>query len=283
LNQKNSGQNTLIAAERRRKIYAWALQQGSVNATWLAQTLGVRPATIRHDLEVLQREGKLIRSHGGAIIKDAGTSRPPYSQTRRTNLEQKSWIGAAALQYLPESGTIFIGAGSTTYQLATRMPENRQLHVVTNSAEVAIQLTSTMAATVDLLGGRIRPDSFATNCLLDPALEMLYWDVAFIGAPAVDVERGISTVDQDGALTTRKIIEHASKVILMCDSSKFGRLSYAKIGPVTLIHVLITDVGASPEIVRELSAQGVEVVTAGPPDSGREGEPPGGDGGRAQG
>ncbi len=282
MSEQKPRSDTLIAAERRRQIHEWAVQRGSVTSAWLAEALGVKPATIRHDLDLLHNEGLLIRSHGGAIAKDRGIHRLPYSQTRNTNLPQKAAIGEAALAYLPESGTVFMGSGTTTYEMATRMSENRRLHVVTNAPEIALHLAAHLGMTVDLLGGRLRPETCTTNCLHDPAFEMLYWDVTFIGLPAIDLTRGISTIDRDAALCTAKIIEHSTKVVVLCDSSKFGRLSYAKIGPVSLMDTLITDAGADAGIVEALREQGVEVVIAGPPCSGDSAEKPGGNGKRAR-
>jgi len=266
----------MIAAERRRQIHEWAMQKGSVTSTWLAEVLGVRAATIRHDLDVLHKEGLLIRSHGGAIAKTLGPSRLPYSQTRGSYLTEKAMIGEAALAFMPPSGTIFIGSGSTTYQMAIKMSENRGMHVVTNALEVALHLAAHLNMDVDVLGGKLRPETCTTSCLHDPAFEMLYWDVTFIGLPAVNVPRGLSTIDGDAAMCTRKVIEHSSKVVLLCDSSKFGRFSYAKIGPVSLVDTVITDSGVDSETIKGLNEQGVEVIVAGMSGNGHA---PGSNGG----
>lgn len=259
--------NSLIAAERRRRVYELALQNGAVNVSAVAEDLGVAPATIRRDLNALDREGKLVRSHGGAIVHESALIRPAYTLTRYSNLPEKGWIGQAAVGYLPTAGTVFLTGGTTTYELATRVPENRPIHVVTTSLGVATYLTSHTAATVHLLGGCVRRDTLTTNCLADPALEMLYWDVTFLSVAGLDIERGLTTVDQDGALCMRKIIERGNKLVLLCDSSKLGCYSHAKVGPVTLADVLITDRGASREFLEEMTAQGVEVVAVGPQGS----------------
>lgn len=188
--------NTLIAVERRRKIYELAMQKGSVSVTQLVEILSVGASTIRHDLDILHKEGKLIRSHGGAVVKDTNAFRQPYSQVRDANIKQKSCIGEAALKYIPESGSVMMGAGTTVYQMVVRIPEGRQLHVLTVSPDVASYLAVNKIATVDLLGGRLRLDSYATDCSLsEEALEMLFWDVTFLGVTAIDVVRGISSID----------------------------------------------------------------------------------------
>lgn len=256
--------SNMVAPERRRWIYNLAVRQGSVKVGELAESLGVGENTIRSDLDILHQEGKLQRVHGGAVMRAVATPRPPYSETRSTNLQEKSMIGAAALAYLPESGTVFIGSGTTTYQLATRLNANHRLHTITNSLEIAAHLASHGVATVDFLGGSINPDSLESDLSLsEEVLDKLYWDVTFMGVAAIDTARGITTLDRSAARWERLAIEHGRKTVVLCDSSKFERYSYAQVGDVSLIDVLITDAGIRHEFKEELAAQGVEVVIAG--------------------
>lgn len=248
-------------------IFNWAMQYGSVKVIDLAKALDVNANTIRGDLDVLEGEGRLVRVHGGATIPSGATPRPPYSQTRDASMEEKSWIGAAALAFVPDEGTIFIGSGSTTYQFATGLIAGRQINVVTNALDVAAYLALGRIATVDLLGGRIGFDSLESDLTLsDHSLDSLNWDVAFMGTAAIDITRGITTLDRDTARAEQRIIERAGRVIALCDSSKVERFSYARVGPVDVIDVLITDTGASPVFVEQARALGIEVVVAGPRD-----------------
>jgi len=270
----SSRSNGRIAAERQRKVYEFALQRGAVNATEAARALGVTAATIRRDLDVLASEGKLIRSHGGAVVKDRPAIRPPYTETRNANPEEKAWIARAAIHLLPASGSIFLAGGTTTYQLALRIPPERGLQVVTTSPEIALHLVTSRSASVHLLGGVMRPDSLTTNCLNDPALDMLYWDVTFFSVPALDISRGLTTIDQEGALCLKRIIERGNKTVVLCDSSKLGCYSHARIGPVGLADVLITDRRASREMVDALKEEGLEVIVAGQKSEGLQGWAP---------
>jgi DeoR family fructose operon transcriptional repressor len=158
------------------------------------------------------------------------------------------------------------------------VPDNPRLHVVTNAPEIALHLSTNGSVAVDLLGGRMRSESLSTSCLSDAAMDMLYWDVTFVGLTAVDLVRGISTIDQDGALCLKKIMEHGSKTVALCNSSKLGRFSYARIGAIDLIDVLITDSLVSPEVLEGFAAHGVEIVVAGPLENGNGAESPGGNG-----
>lgn len=255
----------LIAAERRRQIYQRVMQSGSVNVSELAALLGVRAKTIRKDLDVLQSEGKLIRSHGGAVSNDSHRVIQPYSEIRKGHMEEKGWIARAALDYLPPTGSVFIDGGSTSYEFALMMPEELNIHVVTISPLVAAHLAERTTAVVDLLGGRVRKESTSTDgTLSEEALDMLYFDVAFVVPTGVDVKRGVSTIDRMGIRCERKMVEHADKVVCMFDSSKVNKFWYTKLGPISMVDVIITDSGIDLGVAEQFRALDIEVVIAGP-------------------
>lgn len=257
----------MIAAERRRKICELVNERGMVTVTELSEAFGIGANTIRHDLNILHNQNRLQRSHGGAVTCESKTVSATYSSSDAhcAHMNEKALIAEAALQYMPDSGSVFIGSGSTTYQLAIRIRKDLPINVITVSPEIAIHVSANTGITVDLLGGRIRPaDSYSTDCsLAEDALNRLHWETAFMGATGIDVEGGITSIDRIAAVYERKQMERASKVVVLCDSSKLGSFSYAQIGPVTLIDVLITDSNAKPDIIEGLRDKGIEVVIAG--------------------
>lgn len=252
---------SVIAAERRRRILDRTRRFGSVNVRELADLLGVGVTTIRQDLRILDREGKVTRSHGGAVVRESATARLPYSQTRGERIREKGAIALAALRFLPASGCFFIGPGTTTYEFAKRLPEGRDFHVVTNALETALYLAANGKAQVDFLGGSIRQDSLASDVSLpESELEEIFWEAAFVGAAAIDIARGITTVDRRDAELERKIIRHSSKVIVLCDSSKFGKFSFARVGPISTVDAIVTDADIAPHTVDRLRGEGIDVV-----------------------
>jgi len=263
-----NSKGNIVAAERRRSIVEIVSQRGSVTVGDLADALEVAGNTIRGDLDKLHAEGKLLRVHGGAVRKSSPIPRPPYPETRNMHMVQKAAIGVAALKCLPEAGSIFIGPGSTTYQFATRLPEGRMLHVVTSGLDIATYLLSNHVARLSILGGCLSADSFGTDASLsEHALEELYWNVTFMGASAVDIGCGMTTIDINSARLERKIIERGRKLVVLCDSSKLGSFSQAQVGPISMIDVLVTDSDVDPEFAKALTDRGVEVVVAGYADT----------------
>jgi len=255
----------LLPQARRRRILTIVQRQGAASVAQLAEALGVAPNTIRRDLDLLASEGQLTRSHGGAVANEPPLTRLPYTAVSHAHSEQKEWIANAALGLLPEKGSIFLADGTTVLAFAMRIPPTAQCHVVTNSVKVALRLITETAVTVELLGGRMRPELLATDCsLATEALETLYWDIAFIGAAALDVRTGITERDAVEARRQRKFIDRATRVVALCDSSKIGRCSYARVGPLSLLDTIVTDRGISDDDLQAISDTGVEVVVAGP-------------------
>ncbi len=268
-------QPAVIAEDRRQKIVERILLQGSVTVNELADTLAVGANTIRRDLELLDKEGKLRRSYGGAVAIKSASPRPPYEQTRNEYMLEKSWIGQAALSYIPDSGTVFLGSGSTTYQLASKWCPSPQVHILTNSLENVLCLTSNGVECVDFPGGSIRRECLESDMSMSrDILDGLYWDVTIMGVEAIDPVRGITALDRSGAELQRLIIEHGEKVIVLCDSSKLDRFAYARVGPVSMMDMLITDPGISPETIKAFNLAGVEVVVAAATNELRQHHPP---------
>ncbi|MHB1457909.1 MAG: DeoR/GlpR family DNA-binding transcription regulator [Armatimonadota bacterium] len=261
MKKKDNPQKGMIAAERRRKIYEIALKDGSVTVGNLAGLLSVAENTVRNDLDILHTEGKLIRSHGGAVVTESSSFTMPYTQTREAHIEEKAKIGEAAVSMIPSTGSIFINAGSTTYQMVIRMPKSPSLHVTTNSPEIALYLTSNMICKVDLIGGCMVQESLETDgSLADDILENLYWESCFLGVSAIDAARGITSINMQIALLEKRVMDHSEKVVILCDSSKFNRFSRAKAGAISMINVLVTDSSADETFIQELSTFGTKTI-----------------------
>lgn len=265
-NGRSGGTGRASTVVRRRDIYELLLRNGAVNVSELADAFAVRTQTIRNDLDALQSEGKVVRSYGGAVVHSTFATSLPYSQTRATHSEEKALIGQAAVSYVPDtdSGAVYLNSGTTVYQLATRFPSDRRIQVITNSPEIAAELSLRTMCRVTLLGGKIVADALTTDISASREfIERLYFPVAFLSCSGIDIERGITDIDPCQAEGLGVIIEHSSHTVMLCDSSKFGRIAHAAVGPVDLIDVLITDSGVDQDSVKHLRDAGVKVLVAG--------------------
>ncbi|WP_029067963.1 DeoR/GlpR family DNA-binding transcription regulator [Jonesia quinghaiensis] len=253
----------MYAPERHTEILSRARSAGRVEVTALATDLDVTQETIRRDLTALERRGLLRRVHGGAIPVERLGLEPAVSEREHTNPESKDAISRAALNELPENGSILLDAGTTTVRLAALIPHDAELVVVTHAIAVANALSNHPGITLHLVGGQVRGRTLAA---VGPwalaALQNIHVDVAFVGTNGLSVERGLTTPDIDEAEVKRALVRAARRTVVMADHSKLGRDEFASFAPVTAIDTLITDATAETEILRDLDLQGVTVVQA---------------------
>jgi DeoR family fructose operon transcriptional repressor len=249
----------LYAAQRKQAIITQLRAAGRVDAADIAAQLGVTNETVRKDLISLEQQGLLRRVHGGAVPVEQLSFEPAVS-TRTYYTEEKTRIAKAALAHLPASGAVLLDAGSTTARLAELFPSDRELTVYTNTLPIALTLISRPQLTVVTLGGRVRPLTLAeVDDWAARALAEINVDVAFLGANAISVERGLTTPDPAEAAVKRLMLTSARRRILLADHSKVGAISLCKHADISDIDLLITDTGLPVAELRALQAAGLQV------------------------
>lgn len=251
------------AAERQQTILRTLRTDGRLDAAATAQRLGVSAETVRRDLVLLERQGLLRRQHGGAVCVEDLSLETPTAQRTDARAEKRR-IAQAALEHVPQSGSVLMDAGSTTAALAEMFPADRRLTVFTNTLPIALSLVGQPQLAVHTLGGRVRGTTLAeVDQWALRTLSELRVDIAFLGTNALSLERGLSTPDTSEAAIKRLMLKAARRRVLLADHHKFGgeRLyKYADLGDIDL---LITDDGLSAEDAERLVDAGVgEVVRA---------------------
>lgn len=255
----------MYAAERQQAIAALMREQGRLSVNDLAERFGVTTETARRDLGVLERAGLLRRVHGGAVSTTAlSMVEHGVAERDQTRADQKSAIAKAALPLLPAAGgAVLLDAGTTTSRLATLIPVDRELFVVTNSVNIAARLAGSSGLEVRLLGGRVRGVTQA--CVGDEAvraLDELRVDVAFLGTNAVSLTHGMTTPDHEEAAVKRAMVRCARQVVVLADSSKLGEEQLVRFASLSDVDTLITDAEADPAFLARLRGRGVEVLVA---------------------
>ena len=253
----------MYPAERQQQILSRARQNGRVDVASLADDLGVTAETVRRDLTVLERQGVLRRVHGGAIPVERLGFEPAVAEREAVLVAEKERIAKAAIEEIPDEGTIAIDAGTTTMRLVEMVPADRELTVVTNSLPHALRLSTLPNVTLHVVGGRVRARTLAT---VDEAaqrfLSELYVDVAFVGANGISIERGLTTPDRSEASVKAALIQAARRAVILADHTKFGSDHFAKFGDLDAVDTVITDTGLDPDLTREIEAHGVRLVRA---------------------
>jgi len=256
---------TMYAEERQQAIARLVTQRGRMSVNQLARQYDVTTETVRRDLSALERLGLVRRVHGGVV--------PPSSlsliesglrERDQVNTETKERIARAALDRLPPAGgTILLDAGSTTVRLATLLPPDRELTVVTHAVPIAARLAGLPHLDLRLLPGRVRPTTqAAVGADTVEALGDLRVDVAFLGTNGITAQHGLTTPDADEAAVKRAIVGCGHVVVALADASKFGIETAVRFAGPDAVDVVITDDAVATTDRRALTEAGIEVVIA---------------------
>ena len=254
----------LIPAQRRERIHEYLTVHRIVRSADLGEMLDVSEATIRRDLEWLENEGILERTHGGAILSRRVQIEPEYAHRAQTRPEEKRRIGLAVAALIEDGDIIFINSGTTATQVILHIPSGADVTVITNNVRAALEVGETRFELI-LLGGMFQPRS---NSVADRfAIENLnhvYASKAFVGVDGISLKYGCTVPSNAEAGIVRLMLERTrGPVTVVADSSKWGGISNFEIATIDQIHRLVTDDGFASDARAELEARSVEVLIAG--------------------
>jgi DeoR family transcriptional regulator of aga operon len=232
---------------------------GSVNVADLAHGFDVSLATIRRDLQLLEEQRLVARVHGGAVARGVLYELPLRYKAARQQ-EEKRRIAQAAAGHVADHVTVGLTGGTTTTEVARALAERRGMTVVTNALNVASELAMRSNLKIVVPGGVARPESYElVGPIAEAGLEGLNLDLVFLGVDGISARAGCTTHHEVEAYTNRALIKRAKRVIVVADSSKLGRVAFARICTVAEVDELITDVGADPSEVEQLEDAGLTV------------------------
>lgn len=251
----------MFSGERKVKIMDRLASRQSVTVPELANQLGVSESTIRRDLQDLEEQGQLKRTHGGAISKEVSSFEPSLQEKVIHYPDEKSAIATKAISLIEAGDTILLDSGTTTLQIARHLPD-LEMTVATNSLQIGQEIANLSKVKLLFLGGELRP---TTGAFVGPLSELLLSqinvDKLFLGANAVELARGVTTPNTVEAATKRAMIRSAREVILVADHSKFGKISLVKVCDFSDLDLFLTDTPAPQEYVSLFERLGVEALS----------------------
>lgn len=252
----------LFLQERHDQIATLLQEQGRVSVADLSERFAVSAVTIRNDLALLERQGRLRRTHGGAMVKsDLGLEPPAFALRKELRLAQKERIGRSAASLVRDGDSIALDASTTAWQIARHLKERRELTVVTNGLFVALEFLDSPGVTVVMPGGSLRAASASLvgdqgACIL----ERYHVQRGFFGAGGFTLEEGLTDTNQYEVELKQRMVERSKEVIAVVDSSKWGQVTFASLALVAQLDRVITDDAAPGEMVAELRERGIEVA-----------------------
>lgn len=253
----------MFAEERREIILSMLRSKGRIFAKDLTDELKVSIDTIRRDLTIMEEEGLLKRTHGGAI---------PFSKVRRLPIDNKirfsegtehqNSVARLAANYIDEGDTVFIGGASIHYILLKYLPKDKNYTIVTNSLTIAEKLKLLNNVEIYIVCGRIKDEEGIVDALATEFIKTLRIDVAFLTGGGLSSKHGLSSATPEGAIFQRAVAEVSHKKICLANFDKIGAEFFSRTMDTKDLDIVITDWEAPDEEIEKIRKLGVKVLIA---------------------
>ena len=253
----------LIPAQRRERILEYLAIHKIVSSADLCNILDVSEATVRRDLEWLENDGVLERTHGGAILSQRMQFEPEYQFRAQRFMEEKREIGKAAASLIEDGDIVFINSGTTTTELIRYIRSGANITVITNNLKAPLEIGEA-GCNILLIGGEFQSNSnsVAGRFAIDN-LSQVYADKAFIGVDGISSKHGCTVpINAEAEVIKLMMARTHGPVNIVADHSKWGIVSNFEVASTNEIDCLVTDDGLSVIAREDLAANGIEVLIA---------------------
>lgn len=248
-------------AQRHQIILRELEKEGFVRVQELSQRLNVSEVTIRKDLKELEERKLLYRSHGSASQISSLINDRHIDDKEKVQVNEKNCIGEAASLLLRKNDRIIIASGTTVLVFAQKITMTEPLTVITPSVKVSLTLCYKPNVEIIQLGGSMRKSSATViGPYAESLLSEMLCDKLFIGVDGIDMDAGLTTSNIGEAHLNQYMLNAAQEVIVLTDSTKFGKRGFGKICSFNRIHHIITDTGAPASFVQMIRDKGIEVT-----------------------
>jgi len=255
----------MFVSERRNKILHFLQDKQRLTVKELASKIGVSKATLRSDLNQMEEEGLLTRTHGGAILNEFATPlETSYSARSRRDQKEKRMIAEKALEHIQEKQCILLDASSTTMELAYLLKQkNIRLTVITTGVRTALELNENPHINVILIGGMLTKGSASLEGTLGlDIINQFNIDIMFTSANGFTPNSGLTDFNLYEVQLKKELVKKSNVVIALIDQSKIGTVSSAVFANVDQINTLITDNDVDEGISKELSSKNIKIINA---------------------
>lgn len=249
---------------RRQDILGILIEKDSVQVSDLSRRLKVSSMTVRRDLDALAREGRISRTHGGAVLARDMAHEISFFERKAKNLKEKLSMAKAAMSFIHDGDSISLDSSTTCLAVAASIPETFNLSVVTNGLHTALRLSEKKHVSTVLMGGMVRTGSFST---VGPETAAGADDfrarVAFISATAFDPKQGAFEANMLEAEVKKAMIRASLELVLLVDSTKWGSVALNRTAGIKDIKAIITDDNIKKNLVETARKNGLKLIIAG--------------------
>lgn len=243
---------------RQQSILDLVRERGYLSIEELAQQFAVTPQTIRRDINQLAEQNLLRRYHGGAAW-DSSVENTAYNTRADQMRDEKQRIADAIAAQIPDNASLFINIGTTTEAIARALLGHQNLKIITNNLHVASILAGKEDFEVLIAGGTVRGDGGVVGQAAVDFIEQFRVDFAVVGISGIDEDGSLLDFDYQEVRVSRAIIDNARQVFLAADSSKFGRNAVVRLGPISLVSRVFTDIPPPAAVARLMQQHKVQL------------------------
>ncbi len=255
----------LIPAQRRDRIQEYLAVKKIARTADLCEMLEASEATVRRDLEWLEQEGILERTHGGAILSQRMTLEPGYQQRAQILMDEKRSIGALAASLIQKDDVVFINSGTTTTEVLRHARNDPSISIFSNNLWGVVELGEP-GFQYYLVGGQFQSRSYSVaGRFATDNLGQVYANKAILGTDGFSMKHGCTVPSNAEAEIVRQMIRQTKgEIILVADHSKWGVVSNFQIAAIEELNTIVTDAAFDPSASESLEARGVRVLIAAP-------------------
>jgi DeoR/GlpR family transcriptional regulator of sugar metabolism len=249
----------MFASKRQQEIYSIIKQKGSAQVANLSKFFHVTKETIRRDLEQMEKQGLIRRTHGGAILNPKEQDVPSFFHREISHLESKQSIAKEAAKLVKHGDIIALDSSDISFLLAKQLAE-RDIMVITNSIAVTLEFFDKEKVKVITVGGYLNKELSSFNgSITEKAIEGYHVDKYFFSCNGVHLDHGAYENNEMEAQVKHKFMSISDQLILLADHAKFGQKSLTSLIALDKIHALVTDQGLPINTLTSLRGRNLQL------------------------
>lgn len=252
----------MLPQERYKLITDYLENHNIIKIEQMLDMFDISIETARRDLTYMEKQGLIKKIYGGATLVKREAGEPENSERLEKKITEKTAIAKKCADFINDGDTILLEVGTTTLQVAKAIKTKKNLTVISNSIHIINELMSTNFQ-LYIIGGHVRQGEGSVSGAVS-MLELEHFNIgkAILSAGGITVENGLSDYNIEEALMRKKVIDQSEEVIVVADSSKFGKDVLTHVCPITAVTLVITDEGLAPQQFAKFQEANVNLVFA---------------------
>jgi DeoR/GlpR family transcriptional regulator of sugar metabolism len=251
----------MFTLERQNQIITILKEKKSASVVELAKMLFIGQATIRRDLDLLQKQNLIKRTYGGAVLLEGLNIEIPLYVRESEQAVEKETIGEKAAELVHDGDTLILDSSSTTYSMIHFLKSKENLTVITNGVKTTIALGEILHAKVYCISGRLRENSLSLVGEQSKKFISNYQvETLFFSCRGIVRDIGAMDSSDDEAELRKEMIKISKRVVLLCDSSKFDKTAFYKVCELDKIDYIITDKQPNEEWMTFFDQHGIKLI-----------------------